>query len=308
MQFLVNAFQKSNTGIFMSFYAVARGHKIGIFNSWDKCEEQVKGFKGAKYKKIKSRSEAEDFVKNLSGFVAINTTKPGVQEFWPEDETIELNSLEDSELLAAVNAVECSSKRKRNASDEYGSKKKYPVHVSNFWKPVGNIIFKGLSFEVDSEGYIIVYTDGSCINNGCSDACAGFGVYFGEAHPLNASMPVTGRVTNNVGEIQAAIHAINTAKSFGIEKLCVSTDSQFLINSITIWIKTWKQKEWLLKNGKPVKNSVDFKELDKLLADKSIQVKWNYVKGHHCIVGNQMADKLAKEGSEKYRRMNSRQE
>lgn len=97
-----------------------------------------------------------------------------------------MNLFEIFTQLAAVNAVECSNKRKRNASDEYGSKKKYPVHVSNFWKPVGNtsIIFKGLSFEVDSEGYIIVYTDGSCINNGCSDACAGFGVYFGEAHPL----------------------------------------------------------------------------------------------------------------------------
>lgn len=90
----------------------------------------------------------------------------------------------------------------------------------------------------------------------------------------NASKPVTGRVTNNVGEIQAAIYAINTAKSFGIEKLCVSTDSQFLINSITIWIKGWKQKKWRKKNGEPVKNSVDFKELDKLLADNSIQVKW----------------------------------
>nr|XP_014100378.1 ribonuclease H1 [Bactrocera oleae] len=309
MQYLVKSFKNSGKGIFMSFYAVARGHNIGIYESWAKCEEQVRGFKGAKYKKFKSRSEAEDFVKNLNGLVATNTTTPTPKDFWPDNETFEINSLEDSELLAAVSAVECSNKRKRDASDELGTKKKkYPEHVSNFWKPVDKIIFKELSFEIDSEGYIIVYTDGSCINNGGSDACAGFGVYFGENHPLNASKPVTGRVTNNVGEIQAAIYAINTAKSFAIEKLCVSTDSQFLINSITIWIKGWKQKKWRKKNGEPVKNSVDFKELDKLLADNSIQVKWNYVKGHDRIVGNEMADKLAREGSDTYRRLKTRKE
>ncbi|XP_011190900.2 ribonuclease H1 [Zeugodacus cucurbitae] len=306
MQFLAKTFQNSSKGLFMSFYAVARGHNIGIYDSWGKCEEQVKGFKGAKYKKFKTRSEAESFVQNLAGFSATNNSAPKPEDFWPEDEAFELNSLEDSELLAAVNAAEKNIKRKVNAPDDNScKKKKYPAHVSNFWKPVGKITFKGHSFEVDSEGYIIVYTDGSCINNGRSDACAGFGVYFGENHPLNASQPVTGRVTNNVGEIQAAIHAINTAKSFGIEKLCVSTDSQFLINSITIWIKAWKEREWRLKNGEPVKNVIDFKKIDKLLADKSIEVKWNYVKGHHSIIGNEMADKLAREGSDMYRRMSN---
>lgn len=83
-----------------------------------------------------------------------------------------------------------------------------------------------------------------------------------------------GRVTNNVGEIQAAIHAIKTALDFGIQKLCISTDSQFLINSITLWVAGWKKRDWKLKNNQPVKNVVDFKELDKLLQDNNITVKW----------------------------------
>lgn len=90
----------------------------------------------------------------------------------------------------------------------------------------------------------------------------------------NVGKPVVGRVTNNVGEIQAAIYAIKTAKRLGITKLCLSTDSQFLINSITLWIKGWKAKNWRLKNGEPVKNVVEFKELDALLQDKSIEIKW----------------------------------
>lgn len=90
----------------------------------------------------------------------------------------------------------------------------------------------------------------------------------------NAAKPVQGRVTNNVGEIQAAIHAIKTALDLGIEKLAISTDSQFLINSITLWVAGWKRRDWKLKNNQPVKNVVDFKELDELLQNKSLKVKW----------------------------------
>jgi len=85
---------------------------------------------------------------------------------------------------------------------------------------------------------------------------------------------VEGRVTNNVGEIQAAIYAMKTALDLGIQKLCISTDSQFLINSITLWVAGWKKRDWKLKNNQPVKNVVDFKELDNLLQNNSITVKW----------------------------------
>eukprot|EP01089_Gocevia_fonbrunei_P010015 TRINITY_DN22517_c0_g1_i1.p1 TRINITY_DN22517_c0_g1~~TRINITY_DN22517_c0_g1_i1.p1 ORF type:complete len:162 (-),score=44.23 TRINITY_DN22517_c0_g1_i1:165-650(-) len=49
------------------FYAVARGHKTGIFTSWDVCKEQVNGFAGAKYKSFPTKSEAEQFLTDNSG-------------------------------------------------------------------------------------------------------------------------------------------------------------------------------------------------------------------------------------------------
>lgn len=90
----------------------------------------------------------------------------------------------------------------------------------------------------------------------------------------NVAKPVTGRVTNNVGEIQAAIYAIEKALEVGIKKLCLSTDSQFLINAITLWVNAWKRKDWRLKNGDPVKNVDDFKVLDELLHNDNLMVKW----------------------------------
>ena len=42
----------------MPFYAVAKGRTTGIFLSWPECQESVKGFSGAVYKKFDKRSDA----------------------------------------------------------------------------------------------------------------------------------------------------------------------------------------------------------------------------------------------------------
>lgn len=41
------------------YYAVLKGRKTGIFTSWEECEEQIKGFSGARYKSFNTRVEAE---------------------------------------------------------------------------------------------------------------------------------------------------------------------------------------------------------------------------------------------------------
>lgn len=94
----------------------------------------------------------------------------------------------------------------------------------------------GDEFDIDSEGYVQVYTDGACSANGRSGARAGLGVFWGDGHPLNVSEPVSGRATNNCGEIQASTKAIKLALQNGIQKLAINTDSKFVINSVTKWM------------------------------------------------------------------------
>ena len=45
-----------------SFYAVRKGKTTGIFETWDECQEQVKGFAGASFKSFDSRAEAEEWL------------------------------------------------------------------------------------------------------------------------------------------------------------------------------------------------------------------------------------------------------
>jgi len=42
----------------MPFYAVKIGKNPGIYENWKECEEQVKGFKGAKFEKFNTKDEA----------------------------------------------------------------------------------------------------------------------------------------------------------------------------------------------------------------------------------------------------------
>ncbi|XP_055374371.1 ribonuclease H1 [Condylostylus longicornis] len=299
----------------MPYYAVARGRVVGIFPEWHMCDSAVKAFKGAKFKKFHSKNDAIAFLKQHNvNYESNNDSDPSCsseeeskpKEFWPDD--VECDDEQNDLLLTASAEVEglpsTSSplKRKHDSNENSSSgKSKLLKHKSQVWEPIGLKKFGNMQFPIDSEGFVICYTDGSCEGNGQNIAAAGFGVYFSENHPLNTAKPVSGRPTNNVGEIQASIYAVKLALDLGIEKLCISTDSQFLINSITQWVKGWKKNGWRKKDGTMVKNSEDFKELNALLEKNKIEIKWNYVKGHEGIIGNEKADKLARQGAQMYR-------
>lgn len=46
----------------MKYYAVKEGKKKGIYETWDECQEQVKGYKNAKFKSFKTKEEAEKYI------------------------------------------------------------------------------------------------------------------------------------------------------------------------------------------------------------------------------------------------------
>lgn len=46
------------------FYVVWKGHKPGIYNSWDECKTQINGFTGAVYKSFEDKTIAEKAFKS----------------------------------------------------------------------------------------------------------------------------------------------------------------------------------------------------------------------------------------------------
>ena len=44
------------------FYAVKNGKRVGIFNTWEECQEQVLGYSGAEFKSFKSLDDAQEYL------------------------------------------------------------------------------------------------------------------------------------------------------------------------------------------------------------------------------------------------------
>jgi ribonuclease HI len=82
--------------------------------------------------------------------------------------------------------------------------------------------------------------------------------------------------------------------------VAVYTDSEYVKNGITTWIKGWKNRGWRTADNKPVKNMELWQRLDALVAQH--QVSWHWVRGHTGDPGNERADELANRGCASVRR------
>lgn len=269
----------------MPFYAVAKGKTPGIFSTWPECQDQIVGFKGAVYKKFSTEEEASQFVQER-GTGVVDKRSPSKKK---EDNVSSTKNSSDKKDSSS----DSTSLKRRSSNDEVESSKPKKIKLIEE-------VRDGNKFSVDDDGFLIVYTDGACGFNGKHGAKAGIGVYFGKDHKLNVSEPVRGRATNNTAEIQAAAKALEITKKAGFDKVILNTDSQFMINCSTSWMPNWKKNDWKKKDGSEVINKEDLIKLDK--GTEGLLVKWNYVKAHDGLVGNEAADKLAREGSKLYKK------
>lgn len=96
--------------------------------------------------------------------------------------------------------------------------------------------------------------------------------------------------TNNKMELTAAINALESLTD-NRHEIILNTDSSYLVNGITKWVKVWQRNNWITSTKEPVLNSHLWKRLIETVSDKKI--KWNYVGGHIGIEGNERADLIA---------------
>jgi ribonuclease HI len=80
------------------------------------------------------------------------------------------------------------------------------------------------------------------------------------------------------------------------EPLALYTDSEYVKNGITKWVKGWKQKGWKTSTGKPVLNQELWEILDQLnqKVNKLTKLDWRYVRGHSGDTGNDRCDEIAR--------------
>ena len=133
----------------------------------------------------------------------------------------------------------------------------------------------------------VIYTDGACSGN---PGPGGWGAVIldEEKNETNISGEEKS-TTNNRMELMAPIMALRKIKK--PSKIIIYTDSTYLRNGITIWIKNWEINGWMSANKKPIKNKDLWVTLNKLSEEQSIDWKW--IKAHTGNKYNEIADKLA---------------
>tara|TARA_B100001027_G_C16128378_1_gene268113 strand:- start:71 stop:502 length:432 start_codon:yes stop_codon:yes gene_type:complete len=136
-----------------------------------------------------------------------------------------------------------------------------------------------------------IYTDGACRGNPGS---GGWGVLIEYENITNEYFGGEIDTTNNKMELRAAIEGLKVLKEPC--KVNLTTDSKYVMDGITEWIKNWKKNNWKNAAKKDVKNKDLWIELDHLVTKH--EIKWNWVKGHSGHEKNEIADALANKGIE----------
>ena len=137
---------------------------------------------------------------------------------------------------------------------------------------------------------IKIYTDGSCLTNPGNGGWAAIIKKNGETEKIYGNEKNT---TNNRMELLAPINALKKIDSD--TKIEIYTDSKYVKLGITEWINKWIDNNWQTPKKEDVKNKDLWVELYSL--NKSLDVKWNWIKAHAGHPLNEEVDLLAKKAA-----------
>ncbi|WEW61795.1 ribonuclease H family protein [Emydomyces testavorans] len=281
------------------FYGVQRGRQPGVYTDWAVAQDQIKGFRGPKYRKFSTWAEADEFVRQGREQGNGTTTEA---------------PLEKAKLPGAPGMM--AEPLKDELGNEYpAGTGPLPPGAKDGFDPnilldptTGRLVYKTAEQKAATKlqpkqtktaNMLRIYTDGSSLGNGKSIAKAGVGVYFGPNDDRNVSEPLKGsRQTNQRAELTAISRALDIAPRH--RDVTIHTDSKYAIDCLTEWCIRWKRNKWMTADRKPVENkdliqSVLAKIDERTLLNVKTLFEW--VKGHNKDPGNEAADRLATRGA-----------
>ncbi len=101
--------------------------------------------------------------------------------------------------------------------------------------------------------------------------------------------------TNNRMELQAGINALLHIRHLD-DDVVIHTDSKYLIQGITTWVKGWIKNGWTTQGREEVQNRDLWEVLAAVMEERveaKSDVEWKYVAGHNGIAGNERVDEIA---------------
>jgi len=135
---------------------------------------------------------------------------------------------------------------------------------------------------------VTIYTDGGCDPNPGPGGWAAVLLSGSHRKELSGAEPES---TNNRMELTAALRALQALKHPCI--VTVITDSEYLKNGITTWLKGWRARGWKTADRRPVANQDLWIALDAAAAAHTMT--WQWTRGHAGSRENERCHRLVVE-------------
>lgn len=132
-----------------------------------------------------------------------------------------------------------------------------------------------------------IWCDGACSGN---PGPGGWGSIVEEEGLRRELSGGRSHTTNNQMELQGLIEALKSVPAGTRVEIC--TDSKYVVDGVSSWIKGWKRNGWMTASKQPVKNRELWQELDELLQARPHKMLW--VRGHNGHAENERCDELAR--------------
>lgn len=132
-----------------------------------------------------------------------------------------------------------------------------------------------------------IFTDGACSGNPGPGGWGAILRHKGVEKELSGGIRQT---TNNRMELTAVVEALRALKEPC--QVDLYTDSKYLKDGITSWIRNWKRNGWKTSAKQPVKNQDLWEALDEVV--QKHQIEWHWIKGHAGHRENERCDELAR--------------
>ena len=140
-------------------------------------------------------------------------------------------------------------------------------------------------------GFVYCSRDGTPTSNGRRSGEPVKPEYF-----IEIAQSFSGQYSNNFAELNALYNAIRVAREHGVKKLHIVSDSNYALNTCSVWALKWKANNWVKVDGGEIKNLDLVKALhedyNKAIAE-GIVFTFEWIKGHRGHPGNMEADDMA---------------
>ena len=252
------------------YYAVRIGREPGIYETWDECQAQTKGFPKAQFKSFELQSQAEDFMQGIDFAGSKNASAKSGKPLFEDKPDIVIEEMPQKQIQTEL-----------------------PVDLPD-------------EITIYTDGSCMNNTN----DPAAEKTCGGWAAIILDATGTKELCRLEGgaeRTTNIRMEMEAVKNALDFISADGKRRTVnLISDNQYIVNSINKrWIESWKQRGekggdqnlWIKADSEPVKNQDLWKAIDRMRRQHVVRFQHTYA--HVGTKYNELCDQIAKNASYK---------